>query len=306
LEAILIDKSFLDVANSIRDVRKTETILPIARKNCLVTPFLLGEHQTLKTAILSPQSYDRELVKILYKHQMIVEKDESGNFANEIKLKYEEFVSQISNIDKIMLLWACYRSTYENLGIRKITCPKCKTEASYKITLDELIQSDSLTIWETDDLPFYQYEFPIEVDYDKYKYNFKTSIPTIKRYNQVLGMIPIEKIKENLEANSVLSRSEELSMLTTKITILKDGTELASSNNIQETLVFFNTALPSSVSEEFQTKYNERFEKYLPKFYTFLNCANPDCKNEIKYSVDIETEFFRRVLLGREFVEEEL
>jgi len=304
----LLDNSFLSIANSIKDIKKTEVILPIARKSAMVTPFLLGEHEILKTAILSPQSYDRELLKVLYKHQVIVEKDADGNIGEEVKIKYDEFTSQVSNIDKIMLLWACYRSTYDTLGTRKIKCPLCETEANYKISLDELIQPDSLTIWEDTDMPFYEYSLVIDVDYEQdYSYTFESKIPTIKRYNQVLGMIPIDKIKENLESNSVLSRSEELAMLTSKITIKKKNEEIAQTNNIQEILVFFTTALPSAVSEEFQNKYNERFEKYLPKLYTFLKCANPDCaKDDIRYNVDIETEFFRRVLLGRELVEEKL
>jgi len=303
----VLDNSFLSVANSIRDLKKTEVILPIARKSALVTPFLLGEHEILKTAILSPQNYDRELIKTLHKHQVIIEKDDEGILSQELKLDFDTFISQISNIDKIMLLWACYRSTYENIGTRKVACPKCKTEANYKITLDELIQEDSILVWEDDTTPFYEYVYTIDIEYNKeYKYSFESKIPSIKRYNQVLGMIPIDKIKENLELNNVLSRSEELAMLTSKITIFKNSTEIAQTSNIQEILVFFSTALPSSVSEEFQDKYNKRFEKYLPKFYTTLACASKECGNQIRYDIDIETEFFRRVLLGRELVEEEL
>jgi len=302
----LIDNSFLQIAQSIRDIKKTEVVLPIARKSAMVTPFLLGEHEVLKTAILSPQNYDRELIKILHKHQVTVEKDDDGHIINEQKLEFDDFISKISNIDKVMLLWACYRSTYENIGTRKVKCPKCNTEANYKITLDELIQEDSLLLWDNPSIPFYDYIYTIEAEYDIYTYVFESRIPTIKRYNSVLGMIPIEKIKENLESNNVLSRSEELSMLTTQIVIKKNKEEIARTNNIQEILVFYNTSLPSSVSEEFQEKYNQRFEKYLPKLYTYLTCANNDCKNETKYPVDIETEFFRRVLLGRELVDQEL
>ena len=302
----MLDNSFLSIANSIRDIKKTEVVLPIARKSALVTPFLLGEHEVLKTAILSPQNYDRELIKTLHKHQVLIEKDDEGSMTNEVKLNYDDFVSKISNIDKVMLLWACYRSTYDNIGVRKVKCPKCETESKYKITLDELIQHDSMLVWEDDTIPFYEYNYSIEVEYDIYKYVFTSRIPTIKRYNQILGMIPMEKIKENLESNNVLSRSEELAMLTSQIIIQKGDEEIAKTNSIQEILVFYNTALPSSVSEEFQFQYNERFEKYLPKLYTMLSCAEPNCGNEIRYDVDIETEFFRRVLLGRELVEEKL
>jgi hypothetical protein len=296
----MLDNSFLSVALTIKDIRKSEVLLPIARKSAVVTPFLLGEHQVLKTAILSPQNYDRELVKCLHKHTVIIEKDENDVVTNETKPKYDEMITHISNIDKILLLWGCYRSTYENLGIRKVKC-KCGVENKYKITLEELIHpEDSLTIWEDEKVPFYEYTYSIVIPFEEYEYTFETGIPTIHRHNQILGMIPIEKIKENLESESILSGSEELAVLTKNIIIKKNNTEVTRSNNIQEILVFFNTALPSDVSEEFQKQYEERFGKYQPKFYTNLTCN--DCNHVTKLNIDLETEFFRRILLGRELV----
>ena len=85
----MIDNSFLSIALSIKDIRKSEMLLPIARKSAVVTPFLLGDHQVLKTAILSPQNYDREMVKCLYKHTQIVED------GLEVKYKYEDMKPEI-------------------------------------------------------------------------------------------------------------------------------------------------------------------------------------------------------------------
>lgn len=294
----------MSVALSIKDIRKTEVILPIARKNAVVTPLLLGEHHVLKTAVLSPQNYDRELLKCLYKHTMFVEKDEDGTFINEYKPKYDEFINIISNHDKIMLLWACYHSTYGDLGLREITCPKCGEKNQYKITLEELLQPDSLHIWESDDIPFYNYNYPVTVPYENYEYIFEMYIPNALKYNQVLSLIPIDKIKANLESNVILTGSEELAMMVKSIAIKKDGTEIAKSNNLQEILMTLDSALPSTVSEEVEEKYKKRFIQYFPKFYTKLSCGA--CKNVTDHHIDIETEFFRRILYGRELVEEKL
>ena len=295
----MLDNSFLNIALSIKDIRKSEMLLPMARKSAIVTPFLLGDHQVLKTAILSPQNYDREMIKCLYKHTQVLSKD-----GVEEKLKYEELIAQMSNIDKLCLLWACYKSTYEHLGVREVSCEKCGNKSKYKITLDELIQPDSITIWEHEDIPFYEYTHPISIPFDEYEYVFDTSIPTIQKYNEVLGRISVEKIKKNLEANSVLSGSEELGVLIKRITIKKGNVEITKSEILQEILTVLEIAIPSKISEELQSQYALKFEKYYPKFYTELAC--PSCKHGTKYHVDIETEFFRRILSGRETLGEEL
>jgi len=293
-----MDKSFLSIALSIKDIKKTEAVLPIARKSAIVTPFLLGDHQVLKTAILSPQNYDREITKTLYKHTSLL-----NEVGEEIKLKYEEVIAQISNIDRTWLLWACYNSTYETLGMREITCDKCSVKSKYKIALNDLVRPDSMFLWDNE-IPFYEYIYPIEITSGEYTYVFETALPTIQRYNQILNMVSIDKIRKNLESNSVLSSSEELSVLTKSIIIRKGEAELTRTSNLQEILTTLDVAIPTNISEDFKLEYSKRFEKYSPKFYTYLSC--PECKNETKYDVDLESEFFRRVLYGRESTGEEL
>lgn len=293
-----MDKSFLSIALSIKDIKKTEAVLPIAKLSAIVTPFLLGDHQALKTAVLSPQNYDREITKTLYKHTQLLDPE-----GNEIKLKYEELISKISNIDRTWLLWACYNSTYESLGVREVSCSKCGAKSKYKITLNEIVQQDSMNLWD-EEIHFSEYTYPIEISNSEYTYVFETSIPTIQKYNQILNTISIDKIRKNLESNSVLSSSEELAVLTRSIAIRKGDVELTKTNNYQEILTSFDAAIPTNISEDFRYQYRLKFEKYIPKFYTFLSC--PECKNDTKYDVDLESEFFRRVLYGRESTGEEL
>lgn len=288
-----MEKSFLSLALSIKDIRKSEMILPIARKKAFVTPFLLGDHTALKTSLLSPQNYDREMIKCLHKHLTICDEDDV-----EIKLDYNELIKNVSNIDKIFLIWACYKSTYGDLGVRKVEClnPECKEISEYKITLDELLHEDSLLTWE-EPQPFNEYIYPIEVPFEDYTYTFESLIPTIYKHNLVLGTIPLEKIKANLETNAIFSASEQLTVLIKSIVIKKNNTEIARTENLQEILATTNAALPSFVSEEFHRQYGEKFSKYNPKFYTYLKC--PKCQQENILNIDIETEFFQRVLFGR-------
>lgn len=294
-----MNSNFLSTAMTIKDIRKTEMVLPIARKTTVVTAFLLGDHGILKTAILSPQNYDREITKCLHRRCTIIDVE-----GNEVKYKYDELVSQISNIDKVCLIWACYKSTYKELGQREVICSKCGIKNNYKISLEELIQEDSITFWEDETTPFYNYTYTIEVPYDDgYSYQFDTQIPTIKKYNQVLGSITIEKIKENLETNTVLSSSEELAVMVNSIKIKKGDSIVTETNKLQEILIFLSSALPTEVSEYLKSDYEKKFDKYQPKFYTNLKCS---CGNSQKYMVDIETEFFRRTLFGRESNQSEL
>ena len=289
-------QSLLNVALSIKNIRQSEVILPIARLQAMVSSLLLGDHTSLKTALISPQLYDREMIKCIHNHTTILGvQEESGK---EIKYSYDDLTSKISNIDKVCLIWALFKSTYNTLGKREVQCNKCKSKNEYLITLDELIQEDTFTVWPSELPHFTEYTHTIEVPYDNnYVYIFDTFIPSIQRNNQILGMITIEKLQENLETNSVLSSSEQLGVVVKKLTIKQDDKVLASSSNLIDILAVLDAAIPSEVSEDVQDKYNKEFNKYQPKFYTNLGCS---CGNSIKHTIDIESDFFRRALLGRE------
>ena len=60
--------SFLGKLEQIKSVRKTEVFLPIARMGALVTPLLVGDDLALKTSMMSPVNYEKEMVRLLFKH----------------------------------------------------------------------------------------------------------------------------------------------------------------------------------------------------------------------------------------------
>ena len=73
---------------------------------------------------------------------------------------------------------------------------------------------------------------------------------------------------------------------------------------VEAILLAFNKHIPWSISETYFKEYNKKFDKYTPKFYTNIPC--PKCGMETRVEVDLESEFFRRVILNRGQSSEEL
>ncbi len=288
---------FLAVLNQIKNIKKFETTLPIAQKAANIVPLMVGDDLSLRSSITSPSGYDREIINLLYNKVEFVHETKT------YKETFDNFCNQISNIDKIVLLWSLYKCTYESLGLRNLTCDKCKDnldkpfQFKEEIFIDELLHEDSLVAWE-EDIPFYKYTFVIEIEYEDIVFKFSTVIPTIFKYNQILGMVSTADLQTNLDKlGQVFSKPMQLSLLTNQIEIIMNN-ETSIGKSIQEILMAFDGQIPEVVSEEFYEKYNEKFNQYLPKFYKDIKC--PNCANIIKHEIDIETEFFRRSVLGKE------
>lgn len=303
-----MNDSFLKVAEQLSQipVRKQEVVLPIARKKCVVDPLKVGDDASIRTSVLSPASYDNELVKLLFHRSNYLEESDIPIWND-----FELFTKELSNIDKTLLIWALYRATYKTLGPRKITCPHCNETNIYEIKLDDLIQEDSFTIWdktvileegqEPSIIKFNEYTYNIDIDYDGSIIRLGTRIPTIYDNNKVLRLITPEEIQKNLEISGTpYSRTHELCLIIRNITIIPGGDESKQvmTDNLQDILISFERYFSNDIYEEFITKYNDHFLKYVPRFYS--NYACPNCEKNIEYEVNIEAEFFRRCLYGKE------
>lgn len=289
---------FLDTLNTIT-VKKTETVLPIARMTAQMGPMVTGDDITLRTSLVSPVNYDRDLCKILLKHaQFIVENE-------EINLNYNDFTNQISNIDKLSMLWGIHKSTHENLSDeREITCPEESCQEKFKVTIpmDELIHDDTYTIWEKqdsegNDIPFYTYRFPIALEHGDIIYEFNTKIPSIGDNNRMLSMISTETLQYNLNnIGSTFSKSQHLTLLTDAIRISSKSQSFESveTSNINEILLTCQNYLPFQVADKFFKEYGDHFDEFIPSFYYNAEC--PVCRKAFPYNVDLELEFFRTSL----------
>jgi len=298
--------SILTVLNQISNIKKIEVILPIAGKIAMVTPMTVGDDLALKTSILSPANLDMELVNLLYKHTEFVEPqiadgENSGGEKKFIKPKAQTFISELSHIDKLSLLWAIYKATYESLGKRKIRCDKCGEEWEEEILLDDIIQEDTYTLLETEKQPFTTYVEKITIPLDENNMlEFTVRIPSIKNHNNILAMITKDKIESNLEKiRSTLDATEMIALFTKTLAVYPKNRpeERTETSSIQEILAALNTHINLTTAKQFTKEYDEKFGKYAIKFYKKSKCQ---CGNEIKIPVDIDYEFFLRGLLDRE------
>jgi len=284
---------FLELASRAAGVKKTETTLPIAKKGAQVTPLLVGDDLSLRSSLTSPVGYDREIVGLIHNHTEIIEEDQN------IQMPYDQFCREISNLDKLSLLWALYKSTYESLAKeRQIQCPKqnCKKEFKIDIYLDELIHEDTYTPWDQSQ-PFYEYGYPISVEKNGFIYEFITKIPSIQDNNRLLSTVSIEILQKNLDqSGSVFSKPQQMVLLTkaARLTSKEDGAT-AETDVLEEMLVTFHGNIPFTVSEEFFEKYNEHFSKYVPNFYKQVTC--PFCNHSYQYPVDLEVKEFGLLLI---------
>lgn len=293
---------FLDAAASISGIKKVEAFLPIAGKSVQITSLNVGDDLSLRSSLTSPVGYDRDMIQILHAHSEFVEEQQN------VQYPLQKFCQQISNIDKISLLWGLYKSTYDTLsGERKIICEKedCKHEFKDIIYLDDLIHEDTYVVWDKFDengnvVQFYNYIHEIQVIYQDYVYEFATRLPSIQNNNNILSKISIDVLQQNLEKiGTIFTRSQQMALLTKAVRLSGKNNQFqtAETDNINEILVTFHNHIPFIVGEEFFEKYSEEFDKYVPKYYKILKC--PLCGHQFNYNVDLEVEFFRRCLFGR-------
>ena len=52
----------------INKIRRQEVVLPIARREVVVSPLSVGDDLILKTALISPVKLDKELMRLLWQH----------------------------------------------------------------------------------------------------------------------------------------------------------------------------------------------------------------------------------------------
>lgn len=298
--------SFLKAAEAISAIKKQEVPLPIAQMQAIVTPLRVGDDLSLRSSLTSPVNYDRDISRLLYDHtEVVLAEGEAPKKEN-----FEKFCGTTSNIDKICLIWALYKTTYETLGQRQFKCDKenCKTEFKEEVLLDSLIKEDTFTIWE-EDKAFYNFIHEIRVDYGNFTYIFETRLPSIRDNNRLLSNLSVDSLQNNLnQTGSIFTRREQMTLLSKSVAIIEKGqgftNETPRTENMQEMLIAFTNYVPHIVSESFFKQYRDKFDKYYPKFYTNVTC--PSCSNIIRFNIDLEVEFFRRSLFGRGEGSEEL
>ena len=67
---------FLKMMQTISSIKKQEVPLPIARKSAVVNPLKVGDDLALRSSLVSPVNYDKDLTRLLYNHTEIMENED--------------------------------------------------------------------------------------------------------------------------------------------------------------------------------------------------------------------------------------
>lgn len=283
----------LKFLENIAKVKQREVYCPMTKMRALVSPLLTCDDLSLRTTIASPDLYDQELSHLLWTHTKWPEVAEPIDF--------KSFLENISYIDRQLLIWGMFASTYGTLGKTTITCPHCGHKFEDDIKAEDLLQSDSITPWDMN-VPYTEYVHTITYAANVenvFKLEFHTSIPTIKQHIEILRLIPVDKIKENYQKfGTILSKPEELAAVTRSIKMYKI-------ENDPEPVQWFTPAdvhliisqfLTIDIADNILDDYNGHFNKYVPIFKKNYKCTN--CTNPFNYLADPEVSLFRQFLRG--------
>ena len=279
---------------SLMKIRQREVFCHIAKVTALTTPLIASDDLMLKTTMSSVGVYDRELSKLIHKHTSFPDIESAGQ-----KISFEQFLTNMSFLDRQILLWGIFDATYGSLGNRDIKCPFCDNEFNDDIKADELLQPNTLISWEHD-APFTDYEYLIEKIIDVpniYKLEFVTKLPTIQRHLNVVALLSDDAVKNNFDQfGSLFSKVEELTSVTSEIRVYKTEDDESPDifANAKDIHFVVNQFLLLSITAEVLRKFNEHFAKYIPSFKKPYTCG--ECGKDFDFFVDIEISLFRRFL----------
>jgi len=279
---------------SLSKIRQREVFCPIAKVTAINTPLIASDDLMLKTTMTSVGNYDRELSKIIFKHTLFPDIELQNQ-----KITFEQFIENISYLDRQVLLWGIFDSTYGALGSREITCPHCKFKFDDIIKSIELLQPDTLTNWDKE-LSFKDYIFTITIPVGTDKIDrieFLTQLPSIKQHLAVISLLPDSVVQSNFEQfGSLFSKVEELTSITTIVKVYKTATDenpdiIDSRDDIN--FIISNFILLNMVVDALK-EFNGHFAKYLPSFKKPYTCGG--CGKDFDFFVDMEISLFRRFL----------
>lgn len=284
----------LSALDKLTKIKQREVACPIVKARALTTALMTIDDMTLKTTIASPDMYDVELTKLVYRHTTFPDLPDSLNF--------NQFMDNISYIDRKMLIWGIFASTYNTLGKVEITCPYCDNKFTDEIKADELVHADSIGIWDKEQ-PFneyvYTFEFPCNIE-GLHRLEFNTSLPTINQHLAVMNLMTPDKLKDNFNKfGNIFSRAEDLTSILRSIKVYKAEDDanpdlFITPRDIHRVVT---TSITMDISDFILEKYGQEFDKYVPVFKKPYKCSQ--CANDFDYVADPEASLFRQFFRRR-------
>jgi len=282
----------LNKLKAVHNLRQKEIFCPVTKSTVQTTPLTIGDDLALRTMVSSPDLYDREIAALIYRHTKFPEFSE--------RITFDQFLDMFSSFDRRIMLYGIYSSTYEVISKDTITCPNCKETFEDEIKSKEIINPDVFTIWDKDK-PFTEYVKEVNVPINPDQENtinsltFITGIPSIRDHFNTLKLVSPDKMRANYEkTNQILSRSEELTLITKAIQVnsnVAGNLEVDYINDINSIHEAIQSYMTSDIVNNVVEKYNEEFDKYSPNFKKAYTCSN--CGHEFDVTVNIELSLFR-------------
>ncbi len=276
-------------------VKQREVYCPTANMRAIITPLVAHDDLMLRTTISAVDTYDHELTRLLFAHTQFL------GMTGELDI--EGFMNCLSYLDRQVLLWGIFASSYETLGKQNIQCTHCSYTWEDEVTAKDILQEDSIYPWDKN-VPFNEYTFPVIVPVEGIegidRLVFHTSLPTIAQHLKVLNLIPGQKLRDNFEKfGSILSKTEELTSITRRIEFFATD-EVGSIPQVwsssRDIHMVISQYILLGMVDSILEQYNEEFNKYVPIFKKPYVCK--ECGKNFDFITDIEIGLFRRFLRG--------
>ena len=292
--------------NRINEMKKRQSVLPISLQSCMCKGLITSDEAALKTGVYSPDLYDNEMVKLIHSKTTFLNNQDSVSSLSELynpknetefTIPYSDFVKIISQIDRQILIWTIFSSTYSTLGQVQVRCSECDhTFTDKKITPEEIFQEDTIVPWDKD-TEWYNYTivvpFVIEIE-GIYKLEYEISLLSIDKYMSVLRLMNQDLIATNSRRyNKIFSKPEELAAIIKSIKIYKTETDINPDVFDSANIIYKHSCdLNPDIADQIIDKYNEEFGRYVPKFYKTYICT--ECNKEFNSNFNMETMLYQR------------
>ncbi len=276
----------LNVLSMLSSARKTEVYLPILKIKCIMTPFVGAEDLYLQTLKISGAMFHRYVDELVYNH---------AEFINVTFESFDDFLDNISPIDKQVMMTGLLQATFNELPEKIITCPKCGKPDTYSFSPDHMIHADSYPkVWDK------------EVDARHYEVTGELipgvtityGMPYEKSKLDVLTTVSSAAMRDNLEKHKdVLNLIDFMALYIRKMVIVNGDSTIVLTDLVEDILpTIKNMPLDLQVKLIDDETINV-FTEYNPYYYFDITCGHPGCGHTFKWDdIKPENDFFRKAL----------
>ena len=277
----------LSVLSLLSKSRETEVFLPVLNAKALIKPFNKAEDLYLQTLKVSGGMFHRYVDELLYEHAKFLDVGFSS---------FDDFIDNISPIDKGVMMIGLLRATFNELPERVITCPKCKKPDTYTFAPEAMIHNDTFTkVWDKD-VEARHYTVTNEL-IPGFKITY--GMPYEKLRLEVLEDVSSSEMRDNLQKHDdVLSLVDFMALYIRQLDITSDDGTVITLTDHKEDILPTIKNMPLDIQVKLiDDSTIDVFTEYNPYFYINVRCGQPDCQHEYKWEdIKPENDFFRKAL----------